>query len=398
MFNFLLFITMPNVDDLLIHESGRISEDIHDRTLHTSVWLDLVKKDVWPDEMGEQISVLMYERSLPASSPTWNTVTFNDGGSNNCVPTAEQVEFAQTLRNYNLQQTALESPPICVNDLRFTFKRKKQLENCFSILAQNTSWLWQERHRDEYVRLSDHKVICTDAFPEGSASFPLTVPTSRLTGGILKRFYQKLVRDGAARDGGSVDMVNGRPQFIAVMSPEMDELVIMEDYKIREDMRALESAPALLAPLGVNRPYRGYFHLVDDFPPRHNFSGSWDKVEPYVPVATTQGNKYEVNPDYEDADYEDTIIYVPSVFKTLIPKAITTPGGNTQFDAQKYMGDWGWRNIEDRVENPDKNWGYFRGIFSSGSEPVFPQFGYVLRHLRADTPLEFVDANGNTPA
>lgn len=388
-----------DINDLLVHESGRISEDIHDRTLHTSVWLDLVEKGTWPDEMGEQISVLMYERSLPANSPTWETVTFNDGTGSNCVPTAEVIEFAQTLRNYNLQQTALEGPPICVNDLRFTFKRRKQLENCFSVLSQNTSWLWQERHRDEYVRLAEHKVICKDGFPESDTAFPAQVPTTRLTGGILKRFYQKLVRDGAARDGGSVDMVNGRPQFIAVMSPEMDELVIMEDYKIREDMRNTDAAPKLLAPLGVNRPYRGFFHLVDDFPPRYNFTGgAWVKVEPYIGVATTKGTKYEINPAYESALYEDTIIYVPSVFKTLIPAPITTPGGNTEFNAQKYMGDWNWKNILDRVENPDGTWGYFRGIFSSGSEPVYPQFGYVLRHLRADVPLEFVDANGNTPA
>lgn len=388
-----------DINDLLTHESGRISEEIHDRTLNTSPWINLVKKGQWPDEMGEQISVLMYERSLPATSPTWETVTFNDGTGNNCVPNAEVVEFAQTLRNYNLQQTALQSPNICVNDLRFTFKRRKQLENCFSILSQNTGWLWQERHRDEYVRLSEHKMIAKDGLPESDTAFPSQLPTSRLTAGILKRIYQKLIRDGAARDGGSVDTVNGRPQFIAVMSPEMDQLIVEEDLKIREDFRYSNRVAELLQPFGVDRPYKGFYHLIDDFPPRYNWTGAaWSRIDPYVAVATDKGNKYEINPAYETATYEDTIIFLPSVLRCLMPKPITTPGGNTRFDPQKYQGDWGWRNILDRVENPDGTWGYFRGIFSCGTEPVYPQFGYVIRHLRADLPLNLVDADGNIPA
>lgn len=388
-----------DINDLLVSESGRISEDIHDRTLHTTVWIDLVQKGTWPDEMGEQISVLTYERTIPATSPTWQTVTFNDGTGSNCVPTAEQIEFAQTLRNYNLQHTALESPPICVNDLRFTFKRRKQLENCYSILTQNTGWLWQERHRSEYVRLSEHKVICADGFPEGSASFPTTEPTGRLTGDILERFHLRLTRQGAARDGGAVDMVDGRPQFVAIMSPETDKAIIRKDYEIREDFRNTSRAPELLAPLGVSRAYNGFYHLIDDFPPRWNFTGgAWVEVPPLVLTATTKGSMAVENPAYETAEYEDTIIFLPSVFKTLIPKPITTPGGNTEFDAQKYMGNWKWLNIQDRVENPDKTWGYFRGIFSSGSEPIYPQFGYVLRHKRANVQNVFIDENHNPVA
>lgn len=388
-----------DINDLLVSESGRISEDIYDRTLHTTVWNDLVPKGEWPDEMGEQISVLTYERSLPATDPTWDTVTFNDGTGSNCVPTAQQIEFAQTLRNYNLQQTALESPPICVNDLRFTFKRKKQLENCYSVLSQNTGWLWEHRHRSEYVRLSEHKVIVAPDFPEGSASFPTTEPVGRLTGDVLNRFYLRLNRDGAHRDGGSIDMVDGQPQYVAIMSPETDRAIVRGDYQIREDFRNTSRAPELLAPLGVNRAYEGFYHLIDITPPRWNFTGGvWVEVPAYVSAAATKGNKRVVNPDYETAEYEDTIIFLPSVFKSLVPKPITAPGGNTEFDAQKYMGDWGWRNIADRVENPDGTWGYFRGIFSSGSEPVFPEFGHVLRHKRANVQNTFVDANGNPVA
>lgn len=387
---------MANIDDVLVHESGRIlGEEIHQRTLHTSPFLDLIKKGTWPDEMGEQLSVMTYERSLPATDPTWTTVTFNDGTGNNCVPTAESISFAQTLRTFTLAQTALEGPPICVNDLRFTFKRRKQLENCFSVLSQNTSWLLQNRHRSEYCRLAQHQVIADASLTE-STTMPASAATSRLTGGILKNIYLRLIREGAARDGGSFGMDNGRPQFVAIMSPEMDDLIVTEDYGVREDFRNVSGrAPELLQALGVDRPYRGFYHMIDDFPRRWNLTdGAWVEVAPYVSSAATYGNKWEVNPLYQTATHEDTIIFVPTVYTCLVPQPITTPGGNTSFEPQKYMGTWGWRNIQDQVTNPDKTWGYFRGVFQMASEPVSPQFGYVIRHLRADPLLRLVDADG----
>lgn len=385
-----------DIDNLLIAESGRISEEIHERTLHTSIWLDMVPKGTWEDEMGHTISVLTYEATVAASPTAWSSMSFNNGTGTNCVPVADQIAFAQTVRTYSLAQKALEGPPICVNDLRFTFKRQKQLEACYSNLAQNSAETWANRHRDEYVRLAEHKMICKAGYPEASGSFPTQEPTSRLTGAALKRVYLKLIRAGAARDGGSVAMEDGRPVFIAIMSSETDDALVFEDYGIREDFRNTDRAPELLKALGIGRSYKGFYHVIDDQAPRYNFTGgAWVRVPFYDLTAATQGDKAIVNPDYETADYEDTIIFLPSVYRCLIPRPITTPGGGTEFDPQTYMGDWKWLNIQDRVENPDKNWGYYRGILSSGSEPVSPEFGYVLRHKRAVVDNYFVDEDGD---
>jgi hypothetical protein len=51
------------------------------------------------------------------------------------------------------------------------------------------------------------------------------------------------------------------------------------------------------------------------------------------------------------------------------------------------MGDFKWKNIITPDTNPDGTIGYFRAILSSGSKPVRPEWGYVIRHLRASTPL-----------
>lgn len=386
----------PDIDNLLTVESGRIGEDIYARTMHRSIWLDMVEKGTWPDGMGQTISVLIYKSSVPASPTAWTTVGFNDGSGNTCVPEADQIEFAQTLRTYNLQQKALEGPKLCVNDLRFTFQAQEQLDNCFKVLAENAQELMANRRRDEYVRLAQHKVICTDGYPEGSASFPLTEPTSRLTSGALKRIRQRLIRDGAGRDG-AVDMQDGQPVFIAVMSPETDEQLIEQDYQIREDFRNTDRAPELLRALGINRSYKGFYHVIDHQAPRYNFEGgAWVRESYYTRTATTKGSEAVVNSDYESAEYEDTIIFVPSVYKCLVPTPISTPGGNTSFEPQTYMGDWKWLNIQDRIDNPDKSWGNFRGLFADGSKPINPEFGWVIRHLRPNIAQVFIDADGNT--
>jgi hypothetical protein len=51
------------------------------------------------------------------------------------------------------------------------------------------------------------------------------------------------------------------------------------------------------------------------------------------------------------------------------------------------MGEFKWLNIRDTADNPDGTIGYFRAVLSSGSKPVFPEWGYVIRHARCDSSL-----------
>jgi hypothetical protein len=456
-----------DIEQVLINEANRIGPDIYRKTLNTSPWLKLVKKDVWPDEMGDTIRVLTYERSLPSNSLSWNkiaidpviandgsysnntTVASGSGWGNNAVPSAQVINFAQTLRTYNLTQTALESPKLSVNDLRFSLKRKEQLSNIFAILQENTSYAWQERYRDEFVRLSQGKIIAAvdgngnvvQNSGENSLFSSTTLPTSILVQGLLDRVYMKLIRDGAGNN--PLDRENSRPVFGAVLSSEASRNLIAQNPDIRQDYRWSSKVNELLSPLGIERSYAGFFHMVDDWGPRHDAvtitsvsSGSaivtansgdlvvGDQVSgtniplgtvvatvtganvtlsnnvggatgtkiyvrrlPYKSLQTTQGYKYDINTAYESAAYEDTIIFHQDVFVNLVPKPITAAGSNVTFDAVSYMGDFKWKNILHPDLNPDGTIGYFRAILSAGSKPIRPEWGYVIRHLRASTPL-----------
>jgi len=383
------------VNDLLVRESGRISKMIYRRRLNSSVWLkSLIGQETWPEGMGYSISSLFYERVLPAETQPWADVAPNAGGASSCIPDATVIPVAQTLKSYNLQQTAVESLPICVNDLRYSFERGEQLKSVFDNLTQNVAWLWKDRYRSEYIRLAQHKVVLAAGLPEASIAMPETAPTSILVQGVLDKFYTHLNQDGAGDEVS--DRENGRPVFVAVMSDEASAKLILDNPDVRQDYRESPRVSELLAPLGITRSYKGWYHMIDVFPPRWDFDPDaeegeqWTEILPYAGTAATYGTKQEVNPAYQAAEYEDTILFHPMVYKSLVPAPITSPGGNTGFESVSYRGEFKWINEYDRTFNPDKNTGYFRGILMQGSKPVYPQWGYVLRHKRCPSTLGLV--------
>jgi hypothetical protein len=389
------------INNILETEAGRIGPDIHRKVLDTSVWLKLQKQDTWPDEMGETISVLTYGRSLPTVTDSsgditskWNNVSFNTvvADPSNCVPQASVIEFTHYLRTYNLQQVALESPPLCINDLRFSFKRKEQLSNIFDILTENVSYSWKERYRNEYVRLAENKGVAAHSSQTFASTMAETAPVATLTQSQLDKVYLRLVRDGAGLN--PLGRADGRPEFGVILGSEASMNLIRDnDGNVRYDFRYSTRANELLAPLGIERSYRGFYHIVDDFAPRFNFvtgnttGNKWVRTYPFIKDTSASARGWVVNPAYETAEYEDAIVYHRDVYTSMVPKPITAPGGNTKFDPIVYKGDFKWLNIQDRVLNPDSTIGYFRGVMSNGSKPIKPEYGYVIRFKRAGTTV-----------
>jgi len=387
-----------NINSWLAAESGRIGPDIYNKTLNTSPWLKLIVQDTWPDEMGSSISTLLYSRSLPETSDnklTWTDVAFNSnstpGGS--CTPSTATVNFYNKTLTYNLKQSAIESPPICVNDLRFSFRRKDQLSNIFRILTENTSWAWQARYRDEYLRLVSNKILANQSMTKGAYNgstlqydFPAAAPTSRLSQPILDKVRMTLIRDGAGNE--PLGRENGTPVFGLICSSETSYDLIHNLAGDRDDYRYSTKANDLLAPLGVERTYKGFYHLVDDFMPRYTFNGStYTEVQPYLKTAVGSSYEFNINPAYENAQYEVSIVFHKDVYHSVIPSPITSPGGSTSFDPVSYRGEFKWLNIRDRDINPDGTIGFFRGVLSAGSKPIRPEWGYAVMHLRCGNSL-----------
>lgn len=446
---------MPTADDfktvdkaaintILTQEANRIGSDVHKHILHTSPWIDLIKKSAFPEGMGYQLNTLIYDRSLPTKTETgsdygvdWGDVATMNTGANVMGPgygnldqpltdAADKVQgangptgdnlasaadarsfvnFSKKLRSYKIKRAVIESPRINVDDLRYAAHRSDQLRAVIDNLADASRHTWAERYRDEFDRLSENVVIAgnttsvastfnstatnsgkalTELLGTGSGNLlagnsgsdGVTVAAG-ISNALLDKIYFQMIRKGASQ--GAYGRENGRPVFGLVCSSEASYDIMTQDG-FRDDVRYNNALVGeLVKPLGVERSFRGFYHLVDDLAPRYTdgSSGAITKVDPY----TVANGITTVNSSYDSAEYEVAFVIHPEVYECQIPQPFTGTAGLT-FDPVNYSGDFKWTNIQSEHANPDGTIGFFRGILACASKPIKTEFGYAILFKR----------------
>lgn len=401
------------INQILAEESGRIGPDLYTKTVHTSPLIDMVKEGDWPSGMGSEIEVMTWSRMLPADATTrdvkritWSDVTssaddadgvFGGGSSGtngSCLPPTTNLPSGFTLKSYKLQHAALESPMICVNDLRNAFKMTETLNAMKNALLDVTKWTLLQRFRQLFLSTCTSQVLVKSDSTTESTTMPSGAGVSPgvLKQGLLTKQYNKLIRRGA-NNSPMVMKVNGMPIFPLLISAEASRLVLQET-NYRDDMRwNPELVGNLLRALGsVSAPVLGFLHINEVLPDRWNWTdGAWEWVPPYTYELDSGSGKYVMveNSDYETASWEDTYIFHPEVMEIVYPGSIAAAGGGTEFEPIKYRGDWKWVNIKDRTRNIDGNIGNFRGVFTLGAKPVFTDYGCVIRHARCELKPQY---------
>jgi hypothetical protein len=427
------------INTFLTEEANRINNDVHRQMLHVGPWTDLIRQSPFPDGMGYQLSTLIYDRAVPTSDATGSTagVTWTNLGTLNSSANAFNtnivmgqplkdaitdtmgprgtgaaekrsfINFSKQLKEYSIKKAVLESPRLSLEDLRFAVHRADQLSAIIDLMAESTRYTWENRYRDEYDRLCANVTFClttgtnvgvsiidvSDAIKfEGveteavdlNNDFVTTgvdvdyTPSANISNKILDSLYFRNVRAGAgARAYG---MENGKPVFGLVLSSEASYF-LQTEAGFRDDVRYSGRVNELLAPLGVEKGFRGYYHLVDDLAPRFNVSGtSLERVMPYtVTLGVTTPNAA-----YETALYEAAFLLHQDVMESQIPAPFSGAAG-VSFDAVNFRGDYRWTNIKDEITNPDGTTGFFRGIMASASKPLKTNYGHVIVFKRTVT-------------
>lgn len=424
----------PNsIDTILTQEANRIGSDIHRRTMHVSPWMDLIKQTAFPDGMGYKLGTMIYDRALPVTSANGTTLAGSGqwasvGGDavsslvtgstlDQIIPGATAqtahpnantsfISFARQLKQYELKRATVESPRINVEDLRFAAYRTEQLRAVMDALTDSTRWTWEERYRDEYDRLCGNITLClasgsptvsvvdvsaatkkegvntvnidlTNDFVVSGTNIDYT-PTANISNKILDSIYFRLVRSGAGTNAYGRE--NARPVFGLICSSEAS-YALQTEAGFRDDVRYNQSKVSeLIAPLGVEKSFRGFYHLVDDLAPRFTVSsGTLTRVYPYAVDGTTKA--VIVNPLYDTATHEAAYVLHQDVMESQIPEPITGSNGLT-FDPVNYRGKFSWKNIPSVDINPDGTIGFFRGVLASASKPIKTEFGFVILFQR----------------
>jgi hypothetical protein len=416
------------VNTILAEEANRIGKDIYSRTLHTSPWLDLTKQSAFPDGMGYQLQTLVYDRAIATKTEAgaagsagvnWNAIggqfsasstpagnlanaqendtlqdaqggrgTANAGATNpSGADKRSFVQFSKKLKPYSLQRAVIESPRISLEDLRFAAHRQDQLRAIMDIMTQVTRNSWESRYRDEYERVAGKLFECkTTGSLEGSGTFEGSIlhdtaalATANISNAVLDKVYFSQIRKGAGSNAYGRE--NGRPIFSLVCSSEAS-YQLQTEAGFRDDVRYNNAKVSdLIAPLGIEKSFRGFYHLIDDLAPRFNIAtAKYSKVEPYgvdAGVATP-------NPAYESATHEAAFVMHPEVCEALIPNPMSGSNG-LSFDPVNYRGKFDWKNIANEVSNPDGTIGFFRGVLASATKPIKTEFGYVVIFKRTSS-------------
>jgi hypothetical protein len=429
------------INTILAEEANRIGQDIYKNTVHVSPWLDLTKQTKFADGAGYQQTTLVYDRALPTTDTAGNTQgvswtevgTLSTGGNqfNTSLTGADAqplddaaddvqgargtgstdnrsfVQFGKKLKKYSLKRAVIESPRIALEDLRFAAHRQEQLRAIMDVLTQSTRNTWEDRYRDEYELNCANLTCClaagsvtrqtvdsdgdgtSDDTYEGNSLFNGTFdlsssgasdadiePDANISNAVMDKIYFQMIRKGAGTNAYGRE--NGRPVFSVVMSSEASYF-LMTESGFRDDVRYNNSRVSeLIAPLGVEKSFRGFYHLVDDLAPRFTASsGVLTRVEPYV----TSSGVTVPNSAYETASFEAAFVLHPEVVEAQIPDPMSGGNGVT-FNPVNYRGKFDWKNILNEITNPDGTIGFFRGVLASATKPIKTDFGYVVLFKR----------------
>jgi hypothetical protein len=390
-----LAVDFSSVNNQLQLEAGRFSDMISAKLFAKDPWVRLTEKDTFPDQMGTAIQSLFWERSvLPNVGPSaWADVALSDGTVNACIPNPQVLEYARTVKSYNLQTASFRSPYLCVEDIKYAWKFGQQLAEQYRILEDNAQFFISNRYRDEYLRLVGNHVVAD--VPDASSmstsgsnqAWPASQAKYALDQGVLDQFYLDLDRDSSE---GAYGMVDGQSQYALIISPEASNYLKKQNSDIRQDLRFSSHVDELLKPFGVGWSYSGFLHVVDNQAPRYNFSGGqYVRVPYYSNTPATYGQKAQVNPAYKKAAFEATILFNKKVFTSMVPDVVTDPGGNTHFKATNYTGKLRWMNIQDNDTNLEGTNGFFFAKWTNGSNPGRTEWGYAIMHQRCSPIAAF---------
>ena len=416
-------IACSTVNDLFSRETNRFSVDVWERYSVDGPWGRLTRVGKFPQGMGVTLTEVTVERILSGSfENNWpNVGTSGDGisdgnVSNGCVPAPDDLSFGQTYRTWNLQTQSYQTPCICLDDLKTSFQIENQLTKTVEQLTQLTKTVLDNRRRSAYLQITNKiqagynteytlgsisgiPTSGTGAGVNGDLNYAVNgtsvgvpAPSSQLSQDQLDELRVVLIRDGAGHN--SLGKENGAPVLGLITSPETSRQLLRNNADLRQDIR-YATPSELIAPLGVDRSFQGYYHLIDMEVPRLTYStptynsshiltaGGWTQIYPFVRTSTNKGYRWDHNPAYDVAPYEAAFIFHPDVYEEAVQQVgPNIPGAAFEDYPYYYSGQFFWLNIRDAVQNPLGKIGRWLAVFQNGTRPIAPYLGRTIIHKR----------------
>jgi len=383
------------INNYLAFESGRLGPWFYKRKLFArSPIVSMVKRAEYPREMGYDFRQLTYQRAVPTSNLSWTQANaFSASGEDTdcgaCATDFNLVDVGYTTRTVNLYKYEVKSRPFCVEDFKAAWEVRQQLEAIREQLGEWVARAWEQRYRTDIFMSTRYKVVANGGmsgnFSSSTAtSYPAACATDILQHGMLDYWYYRLIRDGA---GDRTLVPGGEPILRLIISPETSRALMVQDTNVREDIR-YGNPGSLLTQLG-SKIFRGFAHVIDPFPRRFTCTGGvYTEVLPFEAVAGDVLTGGELRAAYLNAPYEESTIFDPELFTSLVPRPISRPGAGQEFDPVSYTGEYIWANIPDHTGiNVFRSMGKWYGRMWEAPLLVRPELGVSFIHRRCHSEM-----------
>lgn len=298
-------------------------------------------------------------------------------------PNARMVGHAFERKNYFGYETALRTPDICLNAIKYTTEFRQQVNLIYKHLSDISMQTWENIGNEAYMHFS-RKLVISEGSPDGTTftyspftSTQITLPSTVRIGALnwkwLRWWHLYLSTQNRMSASG---FISGLPVWPLIVDPIDVDDMIARDTTMREDMRY--GSPQLLldnymALETIRKMYAMDYDIVaPHFNEVSNAGGTrtLERVVPFEYVPTTIGQKPRLSTAYLNAQYGLARIFLKDVFSFEVPPAISSLGGGTDFGVvPNLMGSFSWMNIQNETTNRYKETGHFDARYNTWLKP-----------------------------
>jgi hypothetical protein len=385
------------INNYLAYESSRLSNWFGQKKVFpNSPELQLITREEYPTGMGTDFRYLTYERLAPTSILSWSSASaFSASGEGAdcgaCANSFNALDVGYTTRTATLYKYEVKSRMVCVEDFKWAWQVKQQLDAIKDQLGNWVKLAWEQRAREDMFTFTKYKVVANGTLygnntATGATSYPAACATDVLQQALLDAYYAILYRDGAVE--GAVGMDGGAPILPLIIGPEASRALLNQNSNDRSDLQYGKPLE-LLKGLFVSKTYRNFAHIITPFPRRFTCAGgAYTEVPPFTSESKTVLTGAELSAAYKNAPYEEATIWNRTVMNHMVPRPISSPGGGTSFDPVSYTGEWMWANLPDQDgTNVFRSQGRFYGRLFVSPRPLYPERGVSIVFRRCNPDL-----------
>jgi hypothetical protein len=385
-----------------------IAAEILDFSYKMPMWL----ADLWTLKKWEATDSVMQQLVFRGSLPQvergfdlWKRLASSAG----CEPCVNDCSYNWTTfqghgferRLISLMRREFKTPQYCVNEIKSAFEFELTFAKIIENIQYQVAFFKEYNIGLNFLTGIAKKLIVDSQGIKGNTADPYqyrplgTATLSKLNFRMLTKIYEGLRRRS---DVVPFDVQNGQPIYAISASDEVLDDLYIADPNARADLRFSSAADALLQRYNFMSSIRGQFlNAPLLYPRRFEFTGgAWVEIFPFQNgIPAEVGNFSDLNPNWENATYEEVLVYGKDPFSVFNREQISTIGEGTDFGPEpSFMDQWLWVNVQTDCD-PFRRQGYYATAIEMALAPQYSGGVYGIMVPRPSQALvaEFFPAS-----